>query len=52
MVREANEKDCYKMMLMTGSHNERTHEFYRSCGYMSEGKTAYINKLREVPFKY
>ena len=44
--------DCYKMMLTTGSHDERTHEFYKSCGYTSEGKTAYVNKLREVKFKH
>ena len=44
--------DCYKIMLMTGSHDERTHEFYRSCGYKSDGKTAYVNMLREVKFKH
>jgi len=48
----AEEHDCYKIMLTTGSQEERTHAFYRSCGYTSEGKTAYVNKLREVPFKY
>lgn len=47
----ANEHDCYKMMLITGSHNARTHEFYKGCGYSSEGKTAYVNMLREVKFK-
>lgn len=48
----ANDNGCYKMMLTTGSDNERTHEFYKSCGYSSEGKTAYVNKLIEVKFKY
>lgn len=48
----AKEHDCYKMMLMTGSHDARTHEFYKSCGYTSEGKMAYVNMLREVKFKH
>lgn len=48
----AIENDCYKIMLSTGSHKERTHEFYKSCGYSSEGKTAYVNMLREIKFKY
>lgn len=48
----AIDNDCYKIMLTTGSHDERTHEFYKSCGYSSEGKTAYVNKLREVKFKH
>ncbi len=48
----AMDNDCYKMMLMTGSHKERTHSFYKSCGYSSENKTAYVNTLREVNFKY
>ncbi len=50
--RIAKEHDCYKIMLTTGSKNERTHAIYKSCGYVSEGKTAYVNKLREVSFKY
>lgn len=48
----ATENGCYKIMLMTGSHDERTHAFYKSCGYSSEGKTAYVNKLIEVKFKH
>lgn len=48
----AEKNDCYKIMLTTGSQEERTHAFYRSCGYTSEGKTAYVNKLRDVKFKY
>ncbi|MDO4188475.1 MAG: GNAT family N-acetyltransferase [Lachnospiraceae bacterium] len=44
----AKDNDCYKMMLITGSKEERTHSFYKSLGYSSEGKTAYVNKLREV----
>lgn len=48
----AEDNGCYKIMLTTGSHDERTHRFYRSCGYSSEGKTAYVNKLIEVKFKH
>lgn len=43
---------CYKMMLITGSKDERTHKFYQSMGYSSKGKTAYVNMLREVKFKH
>lgn len=48
----ALKNECYKIMLTTGSHDERTHEFYKSCGYTSEGKTAYVNKLIEVKSKH
>ncbi len=48
----AVDNDCYKMMLITGSKDERTHRFYQSMGYSSEGKTAYVHMLREVKFKH
>lgn len=48
----AKDNGCYKMMLTTGSPDERTHEFYKSCGYKAEGKTAYVNMLADVKFKY
>lgn len=44
--------ECYKIMLTTGSHEQRTHDFYRSLGFKSEGKTAYVYMLREVKFKH
>lgn len=47
----ATENNCYKIMLITGSSNPKTHEFYRNAGYSSEGKTAYYNKLRDVEWK-
>lgn len=47
----AEGQDCYKMMLITGSSNPKTHELYKKAGYSSEGKTAYYNKLREVEWK-
>jgi len=44
-------RGCYKLMLITGSSNPNTHEFYRKAGYSSEGKTAYYCKLKEVNWR-
>ena len=33
---------CYKIMLMTGSKEDSTLNFYRKAGYNSEDKTAFI----------
>jgi GNAT superfamily N-acetyltransferase len=33
---------CYKVMLMTGSRRDSTHQFYRSCGFASDEKTGYL----------
>lgn len=41
----AEEAGCYKMMLLTGSKEEKTLNFYRNAGYNSEDKTAFIQKL-------
>ena len=41
----AKEGNCYKMMLLTGSKNESTQNFYKGVGYNSEDKTAYIQWL-------
>ena len=41
----AKEENCYKMMLLTGSKNESTQNFYKGAGYNSEDKTAYIQWL-------
>lgn len=38
----AEESNCYKMMLLTGSKEESTLNFYRSAGYNSTDKTAFI----------
>lgn len=38
----AKENNCYKMMLLTGSKNESTLNFYRNAGYNSSDKTAFI----------
>lgn len=44
----AIENNCYKMMLITGSNRESTHEFYKNNGYSSDGKTAYYKLLKDV----
>ena len=38
----AKEENCYKMMLLTGSTEDKTLNFYRNNGYNSEDKTAFI----------
>jgi GNAT superfamily N-acetyltransferase len=38
----AEKNNCYKMMLLTGSKDERTLNFYRNAGYNSSDKTAFI----------
>lgn len=38
----AEENNCYKMMLLTGSKEEATLDFYRNAGYNSADKTAFI----------
>ena len=38
----AEENNCYKIMLLTGSKEEDTLHFYRNAGYNSSDKTAFI----------
>lgn len=38
----AEENNCYKIMLLTGSKEEKTLSFYRKAGYNSADKTAFI----------
>ncbi len=38
----AIETNCYKMMLLTGSKEESTLNFYRNAGYNNSDKTAFI----------
>lgn len=38
----AEDNNCYKMMLLTGSKEEDTLNFYRNAGYNSSDKTAFI----------
>ncbi|MBQ8960216.1 MAG: GNAT family N-acetyltransferase [Ruminococcus sp.] len=37
----ARNNGCYKIMLMTGSKEQSTLDFYRRAGYSSEGKTPF-----------
>lgn len=41
----AQKADCYKIMLLTGSKNDKTLNFYKKAGYNSEDKTAFIQWL-------
>lgn len=41
----AKESECYKMMLLTGSKDEKTLDFYVNAGYNSTDKTAFIQWL-------
>lgn len=43
--RIAEEKNCYKIMLLTGSKRETTLNFYKHVGYNSNDKTAFIQWL-------
>lgn len=38
----ARENNCYKMMLLTGSKEQSTLDFYAGAGYNSSDKTAFI----------
>lgn len=38
----AKKENCYKIMLMTGSKEESTLNFYKKAGYNSSDKTAFI----------
>ena len=41
----AQQENCYKIMLLTGSKQPSTLNFYRRAGYNSEDKTAFIQWL-------
>lgn len=41
----AEQENCYKIMLLTGSKNPKTLQFYENAGYNSSDKTAFIQWL-------
>lgn len=41
----AEKDNCYKMMLLTGSREQKTLDFYTHAGYNSTDKTAFIQWL-------
>ena len=41
----AEQSGCYKIMLMTGSKEEKTLQFYKNAGYSSGDKTAFVQWL-------
>ena len=41
----AEQENCYKMMLLTGSRQPETLRFYENAGYNSSDKTAFIQWL-------
>lgn len=41
----AEKTNCYKMMLLTGSKEEKTLKFYGNAGYNSSDKIAFIQWL-------
>ncbi len=41
----AENDNCYKMMLLTGSKEVSTLEFYRNAGYNNSDKTAFVQWL-------
>ena len=42
----AERENCYKMMLLTGSKEQNTLNFYGNAGYNSSDKTAFIQWLK------
>ena len=41
----SEENNCYKMMLLTGSKEQKTLDFYKNAGYNNSDKTAFIQWL-------
>lgn len=47
----AEKNNCYKIMLLTGSKEESTLNFYRNAGYNSSDKTAFIQWIDKQDMK-
>lgn len=44
-IEQAQQQDCYKIMLLTGSKKEEVHRFYKTLGFMGGLKTGYVLSL-------
>ena len=44
----AKQENCYKMMLLTGSKEQKTLDFYKNAGYNSTDKMAFIQWIDSV----
>lgn len=44
-IDRARARDCYKVMLLTGSEKRWKHEFYESCGFDGDEKTGFTMSL-------
>ena len=43
----AREKNCYKVILQSGSFRKEAHQFYKNLGFDGESKKAFIMKLKD-----
>ncbi|SFS12179.1 N-acetylglutamate synthase, GNAT family [Halomicrobium zhouii] len=43
----AEARDCYKVMLLTGTEEAWKHEFYERCGFDGDEKSGFVLDLRE-----
>lgn len=46
-VERAAERDCYKVMLLTGTVREWTLAFYEDCGFERDAKTGFVRWLED-----
>jgi GNAT superfamily N-acetyltransferase len=42
-------RGCYKVLLQTGSREERTHRFYAACGFSATEKFAFVARPGPLP---